>query len=319
MKTKIDKAKGDAAAQVAKAKRVTRACEVAIRQEATRAATADEQAGRTVETEQTERRVERLLRRSDSPSTVLALIERVALDPRADVEKLERLVAMYERLKAKEAELAYNAAKGRILKKLAGIKIVKNRSVLHESAKGRPQKGTYEAFKYAPLEEIDKHLRPLLAEEDMDLSYSDELREGDDILIRGRLKHLPGGHYEDSFMPAPPDTTAGKSSVQAVGSTNSFLRRYVTCNIFNIVVVGDDDDGTGGTIDGAQTQTILDLIKKAKIGPKFLQYMKAKSVEEAGSLEAAVATIAARDYRKAISTLEEQIVKAEASHANLLS
>jgi hypothetical protein len=124
------------------------------------------------------------------------LIERVALDPRGDVEKLERLMAMYERLKAKEAELAYNAAKGRILKKLAGIKIVKNRSVLHDSAKGRPQKGTYEAFKYAPLEEIDRHLRPLLAEEDMDLSYFDELREGDDILIRGRLKHLPGGHMK---------------------------------------------------------------------------------------------------------------------------
>jgi len=32
----------------------------------------------------------------------------VALDPRADVEKLERMMAMYERLKAKEAELAYN-------------------------------------------------------------------------------------------------------------------------------------------------------------------------------------------------------------------
>jgi len=44
-------------------------------------------------------------------------------------------------------------------------------------------------------------------------------------------------------MPAPLDTTGGKSNVQAVGSTNSFLRRYVACNIFNIVVVGDDDDG----------------------------------------------------------------------------
>jgi hypothetical protein len=253
---------------------------------------------------------------SDSPSTVLALIERVALDPCADVEKLERLMAMYERLKAKEAELAYNAAKGRILKKLAGIKILKNRSALYEIEKGKPQKGTYEAFKYAPLEEIDKHLRPLLAEEDMDLSYSDELWEGDGILIRGRLKHLPGGHYEDSFMPAPLDTTGGKSSVQAVASTNSFLRRYVACNIFNIVVVGDDDDGTGGTIDEAQTKTILDLIKKAKAGPKFLKYMKAQSVEEAGSFEAAVATIAARDYRKAISTLEEQIAKAEAATAN---
>ena len=148
---------------------------------------------------------------------VLVLIERLALDPSADVERLARTMAMYERLKAKEAELAYNAAKGRILKKLAAIKIVKNRSVLHEMDKGKPQKGSYEGFKYAPLEEIDKHLRPLLAEEDMDLSYSDVPQESGEILIRGRLKHLPGGHYEDSFMPAPPDTSGGKSSVQAVG------------------------------------------------------------------------------------------------------
>jgi hypothetical protein len=254
---------------------------------------------------------------SDGASTILALLERVALDRRADVAKLECLMAMYERLKAKEAELAYNAAKGRILKKLGGIKIVKNRPVLCDVEKGKPQKGNYAAFKYAPLEEIDKHLRPLLAEEDMDLSYSDEPREDGRILIRGRLKHLPSGHYEDSFMPAPLDTTGGKSDVQAVGSTNSFLRRYVACNIFNIVVVGDDDDGTGGTINEAQTKTILGLIKKAKAGPKFLKYMKAQSIEEAGSLDAAVATIAARDYRKAISTLEQQLAKAEAGRADL--
>jgi hypothetical protein len=256
---------------------------------------------------------------SDSPSTVLALIERVVLEPRVDVEKLERMIAMYERLKAKEAELAFNAAKARILKKLAGIKIVKNRPVLSEIDKRRPQKGAAEAFKYAPLEEIDKHLRPLLAEEEMDLCYSDEPWEGGGILIRGRLKHLPSGHYEDSFMPAPPDKTGGKSNVQAVGSTNSFLRRYVACNIFNIVIVGDDDDGSGGTIDEAEIQTIVELIRKAKVGPKFLKYMRAQSVEEAGSLEAAVGTIAARDYRKAVSTLEEQIAKAEADHAHIPS
>jgi hypothetical protein len=63
--------------------------------------------------------------------------------------------------------------------------------------------------------------------------------------------------------------------------------------------------------------TILTDVTKAKVGPKFLKYMKAQSIEEAGSLEAAIATITARDYRKAISTLEEQIAKAEASHAHL--
>ena len=236
----------------------------------------ENQTRRTRKTEQSERPVEPLPAPVlDSPPTVLALIERVALEPHADVEKLDRVMAMHERLKAKEAELAYNAAKGRVLRKLAGIKIVKNRAVLNEIEKGKPQQGTHQAFKYASLEEIDRHLRPLLAEENMDLSYSDEPGEGGDILIRGRLKHLPGGHYEDSFMPAPPDTSGGKSHVQAVGSTNSFLRRYVACNIFNIVVVGDDDDGVGGTIDEAQTKTILELIKKAKVGPKFLKYKRA--------------------------------------------
>jgi len=38
---------------------------------------------------------------SDSPSTVMALIERAALDPSAGVEKLDRMMAMYERLKAR--------------------------------------------------------------------------------------------------------------------------------------------------------------------------------------------------------------------------
>ena len=303
---------------VVEAKRRARVCEVAARKEPSKMGAAVDPARLTPETEQSERRVEWPLPApaSDSPSVVLALIERLALNPGADAGKLDCAIAMYERLKAKEAELAFNSAKGRILKKLAHLKIVKNRSVRHEFEKGEPQNGTYEVFKYAPLEEIDKHLRPLLAGEDLDLSYSDESREGGGILIRGRLKHLPSGHYEDSLMPAPPDTTGGKSDVQAVGSTNSFLRRYVACNIFNIVVVGDDDDGNGGKIDERQTQTILDLIKRAKVGPKFLKYMKAKTVEEAGSLEAAVATIAARDYRKAISTLEEQVAKSEAGRAH---
>ena len=101
----------------------------------------ENQTRRTRKTEQSERPVEPLPAPVlDSPPTVLALIERVALEPHADVEKLDRMMTMYERLKAKEAELAFNGAKGRILKKLAGIKIVKNRPVLHEVEKGKPQK-----------------------------------------------------------------------------------------------------------------------------------------------------------------------------------
>ena len=69
------------------------------------------------------------------------LIERVALDPCCNAEKLERIITMYESLRAKEAELSYNAAKGRMLKKLAGIKIIRNRPALYEIKKGKFQKG----------------------------------------------------------------------------------------------------------------------------------------------------------------------------------
>jgi ERF superfamily len=232
---------------------------------------------------------------SSDASTVLGLIKMAARDPAADSAKFDRMIAMYESLKAKEAELAFNSAKGRILNELSHIKFVKNRPALRETEN---TKYCHDAFKYAPLEEIDKHLRPLLVEENMDLSYSDEPRGGSGMVIRGRLKHLPSGYFEDSFMSAPIDMSGGKSAVQGVGSTNSYLRRYIACNIFNIVVIGDDDDGAGGVIDKDQVSAILDLIKKARVGPKFLKYMRAQSIEKAGSLEAAVDTIATRDYQK---------------------
>ena len=268
----------------------------------------------TPNTEQNEQEVEPLMNAPPpNPSALLRLIEAVAIDPQAEVEKLDRLIPMYERLKAKEGELVFNSAKGRILKKLSRINIVKSMPVVQEMEDG---KCDHSAFRYAPLEEIDKHLRPLLVEENMDLSYSDEPRAGGGIAIRGRLKHLPSGHFEDSFMSAPMDTSGGKSAVQGVGSTNSYLRRYIVCNIFNIVVIGDDDDGNGEAIDKDQASTIVNLITKARVGPKFLKYMRARSIEEAGSLEAAVATIAARDYRKAVTTLKHRIAKAESGNAD---
>ena len=101
MKTKVDNVQENAATPFAKSKRTARACEVAIRQEADRTAVADDKTGLTLAMEQSQRPVERLLPpQTESPSTILALIEKLALDPGADVEKLDRMMAMYERLKA---------------------------------------------------------------------------------------------------------------------------------------------------------------------------------------------------------------------------
>ena len=71
----------------------------------------------------------------EATATVWGLIEKLALDADADIAKLERVIAMYERLKAKEGELVFNVAKGRILNKLVRVRIVKNRSALCEIEK----------------------------------------------------------------------------------------------------------------------------------------------------------------------------------------
>ena len=222
---------------------------------------------------------------------------------KGDVDTLTRLMDLEERYIRRQAELHFNAAKGRILKELGGIKIVKNRPVSY--------KANEVAFKYAALEDIDKVLAPLVIREEMDLSYSDETQPDGKIMIRGRLKHLPGGHYEDSFMTAPVDNSGGKNPVQGVGSTNSFLRRYVACNIFNIVIVGDDDDGIGGLISEEQAQELLALMKAASAGPKFLKYMHLPPVEDGGSPEESIAAMPTRDYRKARKTLADLIAKAK--------
>jgi hypothetical protein len=76
----------------------------------------------------------------EATAAVWGLIEKLALDVDADIAKLERIIAMYERLKAKEGELAFNAAKGRILNKLVRVRIVKNRSALCETENCSPPK-----------------------------------------------------------------------------------------------------------------------------------------------------------------------------------
>jgi hypothetical protein len=231
--------------------------------------------------------------------SAIALIERIALDPTVDVERLERLLAFQERLFAKQAEIDFLEAKARIKKKLADVRIIKIKPVMYDIDKNNKSRGQAEAFKYCPLDEIDRYVAPLLAAEDMDLSFTTRPRAGDGggAVIVGRLRHVKG-HWEESEIPLPLDATGGKSNIQAMGSTNSYGRRYVICNIFNIVVVGDDDDGMGGPIDEAQVANLRDLLTKAnRTEAQFLRYMRAEAIEQ----------IAYKDYPKAVSALQERI------------
>src|SRR5215471_3087943 len=86
----------------------------------------------------------------DSSSTVFALIGRVTIDPGADVEKLDRIMVIYESLKAREAALAHNAAKGRILKKLASIRSSRIDPLSTKSGRETPKKAPMKLSNTSP-------------------------------------------------------------------------------------------------------------------------------------------------------------------------
>jgi delta 1-pyrroline-5-carboxylate dehydrogenase len=84
--------------------------------------------------------------------------------------------------------------------------------------------------------------------------------------------------------------------------------------LFNIVVVGDDDDGTGGTIDEAQVKTIRDLLKQAHAADPVWSKKPAKEHETAFLRKIvrapSIEEIPFRMYRKAKSELEDRIPSA---------
>jgi hypothetical protein len=235
------------------------------------------------------------------PSTLL-LIERIARDPSIDVDRLERMLAFQERLMARQAEIAFNEAMNRCQEEIQPVARETENTITHSW--------------YAKLEAVDAAIRPIYLKHGFSLS-DDTVAPLVPGNIRVECRVARGGHVERFYREAPPDTLGPKGSptkttLHGGASTETFLRRYLRCGIFNVVFKDMDNDGNGA-LSQDQVDYIVDLIGKARVGPKFLQYMRAQSVEKAGSLDAAVATIAAKDYQKAISTLEEQIKKAEAN------
>jgi len=91
------------------------------------------------------------------------------------------------------------------------------------------------------------------------------------------------GHQKVSRMQLPADTGAGRNALQALGSSLSYAKRYLTCDIFNIVTVGQDNDGTSiSEIDEKQIDNIEDLLHE--IGDehrvKMLEFVGYKAVSE---------------------------------------
>lgn len=194
-----------------------------------------------------------------SESTMMIqMIQRAAADPAVDVDKMERLMQMHERFVDRQASAAFNAAMVQAQKRI--------RPVVRMSFNTQTNSG------YAKLEDIDKQISPVYTEEGFSLSFGTA-----DSPLAGHLRVVcdvmhEQGHTKQYHMDLPLDSAGiagkvNKTGVHAHGSTNSYARRYLTMNIFNVVMVNEDNDGNAEPkpdplITSSQAAQLSALLKK---------------------------------------------------------
>lgn len=224
-------------------------------------------------------------------AAILQVIERAAANPAVDVDKMERLMAMHERMLAKRAEASFNAD---LAEMQPNLPTISHRGEILNKAGGV-------ASTYALWEDINDQIRPILAKHGFALTF----RVGQDgpmRVVTAFLRHRDG-HKEETTLSLPLDTTGFKNDVQAVGSSLSYAKRYTAMALLNITTTGEDDDGQrAGTdyISPVQKDELIGLIKETDSDTAgFLKWMRANSLDE----------IKASDFNKARNALVQKRAK----------
>jgi hypothetical protein len=179
---------------------------------------------------------------TEAPVTVadglLAMIERLAVNPQVDIARVERLIEMKERVIAHQARAEYFAAFSVMQGEIPAIR-----------QRGRGDKNAH----YATNEDIQAVIRPILSRHGFMLSFRTEFLENK-VKVIGVLAHR-AGHLETAEFVSAADMSGSKNAIQALGSTQSYGQRYTTKALLNITGTDDtsDDDGaaTAGPPDPA--------------------------------------------------------------------
>lgn len=166
--------------------------------------------------------------------TNVSMFERLAKDPAVDVEKLQRLIDMQERVMRVNAKAAFDAAYARMQAELPEI-----------TEKGEIKVRGDLRSRYARLEDIQTAIKPILKTYGFAVRHRTEWPDERQGIIRivGILSHEQG-HSEESVFEAPMDKSEYRTDIQSMGSTVSYGRRYTTIDLLNIVTRGADNDGS---------------------------------------------------------------------------
>ncbi len=205
---------------------------------------------------------------SPGSATIISVIERAAANPDIDVNKVADLLAMHERVMARESELAFNDAMRAAQAEMPQVV--------------RKAKNAQTNSKYAKLESVSEAMTPVITKHGFSMSFGSDVSplEGH-YRVTCRVSHA-AGHSRDYHADVPSDLTGmkgqqNKTATHAFGSTMSYGRRYLKLLVFDVATRDDDDGRTAGqgpVITADQVDDLVALIEETQADKgRFLQYM----------------------------------------------
>lgn len=183
---------------------------------------------------------------SDS-ATLMNAIAQAAANPNTDVEKMERLWAMHEKIAARDSERAFNDAMSSAQSNMGRV----------SADMQNPQ--TRSA--YASYAQLDRHVRPIYTKNGFSLSFNTgESGKENELRVLCYVSHS-AGHTRTYMVDMPSDGKGAKggdvmTKTHATGSAMSYGSRYLLKLIFNIAVGEGDDDGNGAGGAGKENEKL---------------------------------------------------------------
>lgn len=212
---------------------------------------------------------------------MVMMIERIVMDPNADLAKLEKMLEMRERLEAQQAKRAFDAAIAAAKAEIPPI--YKDGHVNFPGKDGKPATD----FRHETLGGIAKIVDPILGKHGLSYRYksTQDLQNGGRLEVTCVLSHRDG-YTEETTLSGSPDTSGSKNNFQAVGSTATYLQRYTLKLALGLAASNDDDGNAGGkpdagTITGEQFLSLRALMEQAGGSEaRFLKFFKIEHLEE---------------------------------------
>lgn len=170
------------------------------------------------------------------PSATPADLLRIAVQSGADLDRLERLMALQERYEANEARKAFTAAMAAF--KAEPLTIFKRKKVGYAT-----REGDFVGYSHAELSDVTDAVGPAMGRHGLSYRW-DVKQEGGRINVTCIVTH-EHGHSESVTMDAAPDNSGKKNAIQQIASSVTYMQRYTLLSVTGMSTKGMDDDGKG--------------------------------------------------------------------------